>query len=387
MWRPVIEAFGKFANVVRRHRWNLLLGILFFAVLWGGLRSLQKELLRTRMAPETDARRSLGQLMAYLPASGERELQLFHRMYRVGNRITGDREHPRVLSAEMVLGVEDFHTHGPVLPKMLLTQDYFRVNARWRSTGAEVLQRSGSAFEIFVLPAERATNLDIESFLWSTRDYRGSRTWKHFPVMWTKCPELYHGNRVVLDVSGNRDALPEAEFAVYLQAAQDWFDDSRPLAAIDQMLAQTDKEDVVFNGLMLLKRRQEPLLLQERLERLAGSGNLQIAFRAVQDLGEFKNERAVAAIARTPEVSRTSIVEALGKTGQPGAVKHLERLLFQYRERGNSRDEIRFPLEIIAALARIPTPESRELLGKLEKDSLSSVSEAAKAALKTISPK
>ena len=143
-----------------------------------------------------------------------------------------------------------------------------------------------------------------------------------------------------------------------------------------------------------LKRNPDREFVLTRLVDLANTTDPMVVDAAIKGLAQIKDERAVAAISKLAGKAgfrRWRIARALGNTEHPSAVKYFENLMQPYVVRpydtGNNGDEVILRLEIIAALARIPTPESRELLGKLEKDSLSSVSEAATAALKTVSPK
>ena len=415
----------RFAAELGKHRWRLLalaIGLLALA------RVVNYANSNNGMSPGGEAAMRLSMTYTWLTmrSPGEREAGL-NKVYEAATNVTASSERAQIVSAEKVLLQECFR--DVILPNFLFTFAYGRAEgfSRFLSRPDQFvaeLKRRGSAFEILVVPPSEVSNL--QSFVWAHRRNSQQVDYYGFPFMWAKRPEIYAGTRPGRDVRGGSTAMPTAQFDEYLRAALDWFHRKVALETIDQMLAQTGNVVVFDNGLASLRRipdreavltRLEGLMtstntraahsatqilmvelkknpdrevLLTRLEGLVTSTNRGVLYCVTDELGEFKNDRAVAAIGglvERPDFSRMAVARALGKTGQADAVKYLERLLPAYRDRGNNANEIQLRLEIIAALARIPTPESRELLGKLEKDSLSSVSEAATAALKTVSPK
>lgn len=297
-------------------------------------------------------------------------------IYRVASNVGSGSERAQVYSAEKAL-------HNQLLskqlsPKCLLTLAYLKANSASEGTFGEALKRHGSAFEVCLIPANQAPNL--HNFAWRIRGTTGSPIVCRFPFMWAKHPELYHGSRPSLDIFGNRQIIPERQFSPYLQGALDWFNRSRPLEAIDPMLAQTGDEDVLLNGLLLLERHANRSELLDRWERLVTYTNLDVLCHAIDGLGEFKSERAVAALAKAVDKKDVGFrtARALGETRQAGAVKHLARLA--------DHEQFIIRLEVVIALAKIPTIEARDLLGKLARDKNPTVSGEAKQVL-AASPK
>ena len=414
----------RFAAELGKHRWRLLalaIGLLALA------RVVNYANSNNGMSPGGEAAMRLSMTYTWLTmhAPGEREAEL-NKVYEAATNVTASSERAQIVSAEKVLLQECFR--DVILPKFLFTFAYGRAAGFSRfftrpDQFVAELKRRGSAFEILVVPPSEVSNL--QSFVWAHRQNSQQVDYHGFPFMWAKRPEIYAGTRPSRDVRGGSTAMPAAQFDEYLRVAQAWFDRSHSPEEINLMLARTDDEVAVANGLMLLKRHSQgeipPARLESlmtatnlvvagraageliaqlqrnpdrefvltRLEELVSSTNRTLVFLAIRELAQFKNERAVAAIgglAGKPGSSRRFIARGLGSTGVPGAVKYFDKLMLPYRG-GNNHDEVEIRLEIVSALAKIPTPESRELLGKLEKDSLSSVSEAAAAALKTVSPK
>lgn len=307
-------------------------------------------------------------------------------IYRAASNIVNRGEQPQVFSAEKVLLSDSLPVR--ILPKYLLTQAYLKANSGLDITLTEALRRYGSAFEICILPITQATN--VSDFIWRTQDAAGSPINCRFPMMWVKRPELYGGHRPMVDILGAREMLNDGQFSAYWQAALDWYNRSHPLEAIDQLLARTSDTDGVLNGLTLLKRHPNLESLRERLESLVMSTNRIVVFHVVDELAEFKDERGVETIGKmidNPDQSRMHIARALGRTGQPKAVKHLERLLAQPHPRLAARDRARIRMEIVLALAKIPSEEARGVLRSLSEDSDTDVSAAARRALAAEPPK
>lgn len=336
--------------------------------------------------PSSQAMRTLSRIGTFMDLYMDPRGPTVANVYQLATNVINPSGQPQVVSAEKVLDRERFGEW--VSPNVLLTPAYLKVNSALGMSFAEALKRHGSAFEICVLPVNQATNL--AGFFWRTRDADNSRVVCRFPLMWVKRPELYDGNRPNLDIEGRKQMLRDEQFTIYWQAALDWYNRSRPLEVIDRMLAQSSDADSVLNGLMLLHRHPDKKVLQGRLEGLARSTNHVVVFHVIDELAEFKNERAVESIGAmiaNPDQSRMHIARALGRTGQPKAVKPLERLLAQPNSRLVSRDRARIRMEIVLALAKIPTEEARDVLRRLSEDSDTDVSAAARRALAAEPPK
>lgn len=334
--------------------------------------------------PSFQAMRSLSSISAELYLRDGPEI--LASVYSAANDVSRGSEQMTVCSAEKAL---DFYIiNNRLSPKYLTTLAYLKARSSMETSYSEALKRHGSAFEICIMPVDQATNLG--QFIWRTREADGSRVVCQFPLLWVKRSALYLGTRPILDVSGQNQILVEDQFSEYWQAALDWYNCSRPLKVIDQMLAQTGDTDIVLNGLMFLKRHGDREVLQDRLESLLVSTNRQVVFHAINELAAIPNERAVAAIGKMvdrSEVSREQIAQALGKTGQPGAVKHLERVLGQKLQWLAPKDKVFIRLAVAKALASIPTKEAREVLERLVGDTDPGVSAAAKRALGAEPPK
>ena len=360
---------------------SLLLGIGLLALVVWGLHAARFPYNGWTPLGEACARLTMTWNWLRMPRNGDHltEEEALLKVYRAASEVTGGSDQAVVLSAEKVLYQEAFR--DSILLKFLMTIAYVRANTFWHSRDGyqKVLQKHGSAYEILVIPPDRAA--EVSTFSWWIPE-RGAFG---FPFMWAKRPDLYQGIRPSRDVRGGAAQMKDWEFTAYLQAATNWFNGSRTLAEIDPMLVPTGDEATIFNGLTLLRRHPDREAAFERLALLATSPKPRISSRVIWELAEFKNERAVEAIARTLALgsgSRWAVIRALGQTGHPAAVKHLEEMVRAPVPKQTSNDSYRrFLLDIISALAKIPSPEARELLSELAADKDSSVSAAAKTAL------
>ena len=307
-------------------------------------------------------------------------------VYRTYDGGTNRNEQAKVISAEKVLLADPGRNY--ITPILLFTSAYLssecgiKGGLRSVTNWGEPLRHHGSAFEVCIVPANQATNLD--AFRWYTKSASGSQTWCAFPFIWVKHPELYGGTRPLRDVTGAAARLPEREFTNYLQGALDWFNQSRPLKAIDQMIEQTGDADTQLNGLLLLKRHPDQEMVINRLEGLVMSTNSFIVGHVVMWLAALKSERSLIALGKAVDnklVHRRLLAFALGMSGHAAAVKHLEKLFAQDHPQMPRSEQTKIRLEIVTAATKIPTTEAQDFLAKLAGNKDPLVSSAAKQAL------
>ncbi len=317
-----------------------------------------------------------------MPLNGDHltEEEALLGVYRAAKEVTGSSDQAVVLSAEKVLYQKAFRDR--IVLKFLMTIAYVRANSFWPfgDSYQRVLQKHGSAYEILVIPPDRAA--EVHAFVWRIPERNIACG---FPFMWAKRPELYQGTRPSRDVRGWQARLSDSEFTAYLQTSTNWFNGSRNLVEIDQLLVPTGDDATILSGLTMLRRHPDREEAFKRLAHLATFPKPQVSSRAIWELADFKSERAVEAIVKTSEldsVSRRDVLLALGQTGQSAAVKHLEQLLRAPVPQQTSSDSHRqFRLDIISALAKIPAPAARSLLSELATDKDSFVSAAAEREL------
>ena len=337
-----------------------------------GWKGFQRASLKGR-TPEGIARQRLSETYNWLRIGRQdhSEEEALREVYAAAVEFTAGRNEPVVISAEKVLHKEQFRER--ILLKFLITEHYIKAHTWWPPSHADALQRYGSSFELFALPPERDTNLS--TFVWCFRHRPDQMDAYGFPFLWAKRPDLYDGHRPCIDYRRSGSFLREVEFADYLQGAKDWVTGNRPLAEIDRMLGAHPHDDVMLNGLTLLRRHPDANIRLERLQRMAEITMPQVRSRVTEELGLLAAERAITVLGKAAE-SSASDRQVLVKE-QVKSVADFARLETPDSPDARRRDLHWIKLAFVNCLATMRGPESDELLRELAVDDDQSVSRAA----------
>lgn len=226
------------------------------------------------------------------------------------------------VSAEQVLGTVRKWTS--LQEGDLITAAYQKNVAPVNPAGTTTLQKLGSAFETWCMPAEKWQLAKL--FYWCPERGKGSYS---FPVAWTKRPDLYGDMVVFLQMDGSCLYLPSSEFKKCLDAATDWvLPEKIPLDKVHTKLKSGAVEDRIF-AIRVLGIKKDP----QHIELISSSlkdGDFDVRIAGIWALGMVGSTNGIQVLKSAlddKEGVRRAIAEALGRIGGEDTVSTLEMLL------------------------------------------------------------